>query len=676
MDSRRHDRPAESVTGKRSLLGLDIETTGLDPRRDEIVAIAIHDGSGGNLLDVRGQSKAVPYTLVKGSYENHVIIGHNLAFDMAFLKQKYGVGYPHMAWDTMLAERLLTAGILEEEVNLKYLALKYLNMNIDKTQTTTFNMEDVLTPEQTQYVLDDVKATYEIAKLQKELLEKHKLGKVWELERRCLPIFTEMVRRGVMVDRDVLDPLLAEARQRHNILGTELQEIMTPLVEWRKIEKRDEMQGELDEYMDRLNAQTEKIEATWTELFENCEYAATMWSQKKWDDEKINKKDGKPEGQRRFVKHYLKEWRAENPRPPAPKLDTGLINLNSPFQPKDAFLALGIPLPNMQGATLLRAVADAPEEGKRVLTMFAEWKKLEKLLSSFGEKIIELMDDEGALHGDFKQIGTDTGRPTCSKPNMLQMPSKKTDPRFRSIFVPRKGHLFVVADYSQIELRIMAELSGDPAMTKAFKEGFDLHTYTASLMFNVEMGEVTDRQRSTAKTINFGILYGMGPKKLRETLAGEGIEMTMAEANEAVTQWKKSYRLAAAKIQEWQNTVLKLGFTETPFGRKRFFDLDTDDKYERFGIQRAGANHVIQGTSADITKLGMVLVTEMLQGYGTIVLQVYDEIVVEVPEEYADWAKEVVQIGMVEAAKEVLKTVPVAVDAVVSRSWNEDDAIS
>lgn len=685
MDSRRHDRSGEGVAGKRSLLGLDIETTGLDPRRDEIVAIAIHDETGGKLLDVRGKSKDIPYKLVKGVYEN-VVIGHNLAFDMAFLKQKYGVGYPHMAWDTMLAERLLTAGILEEEVNLKYLAKKYLNMELDKTLTTTFTMEDDISPEQEQYVLDDVKATFEIAKLQKELLEKMKLGKVWELERRCLPIFAEMIRRGVMIDREVFDTLFAELKQRHSILTKELQGIMTPLVEWKKIEKRDEMQDELDEWMARLKKHERCMEGVWYETVNDLGMVRfpDEWVKHKWDDETIDKKDGKPKGLKRYVKAKTKLWREErdengkliNQRPPAPKLDTGLINLNSPYQPKDAFLALGIELPNLQSKTLMMAIPDAPDHVKPVLTQFSEWKKLEKIISSFGDKIIELMDDNGALHGDFKQIGTDTGRPTCSKPNMLQMPSRKVEPRFRSIFVPREDHLFVVADYSQIELRIMAELSNDPAMMKAFKENLDLHTYTASLMFDTPMDEVSKVQRDTAKTINFGILYGMGAKKLRETLAEDGTEISMEDANEFINRWKKSYSGAAAKINEWQNTVMKLGYTETPFGRKRFFNTDTQDRYEVYAIQRAGANHVIQGTSADITKLGMVMVDEMLDGAGTIVLQVYDEIVVEIHKDLADWAKEVVRIGMLTAAQEVLKNVPVAVDAVVSRSWNEDDEIT
>lgn len=694
MDSREHNGAGTGKPHRRGLLGLDIETTGLDHRTDDIVVVAVaFEDDREELFDPLEEGNFME-TLFR-SWGQNVIIGHNLSFDLRFINEKYGIGYPESSWDTMLAERLLTAGLLDEEVNLKFVAGKYLGMEMDKTLTTTFKNFREMTPEQIEYVKKDVRSVVEIAKQQRVLLEQHKLGKVWELERACLPIFTEMVRKGIMVDRTVLDPLIAEAEARHAILGKQLTEIMTPLVEWKRIEKRDEMQADLDAWLNRLEVATLEFEEEWilamppleSDLFDTIEYVdhperREGWNEK-WLDTKINRKDKKPEGMRRYVKAKQKEWREKtdengklvNKRPDAPKLDTSLINLNSPFQPKDAFRGLGVELPDMKGKTLLAAVPDAPEEAKRVLTMFAEWKKLEKLLSSFGKKIIELMDDEGALHGDFKQIGTDTGRPTCSKPNMLQMPSKKTDPRFRSAFVPRQGNLFVVADYSQIELRIMAELSGDPAMVKAFTDGLDLHSYTASLMFNVPLEDVDDRQRMTAKTINFGILYGMGPKKLRETLAGEGIEMSMEEATRAVKQWKNSYRLAAAKIQEWQTSVLKLGYTETPLGRKRFFDLSTDDRGEIFGIQRAGANHVIQGTSADITKLAMVLIHDMLDGCGTIVLQVYDEIVVEVEEQYATWAKEVVEIAMLNAAEAILSTVPVAVDAVVSRSWNEDDAI-
>lgn len=691
------DRPFPDA----KVLAVDLETTGLSPRDDSIVTIAVSDGNDAIVYDMR---KVLPYgkcdeedsdsycTLCVYDWLNdHIfdrkLILHNAAFDLMFLREKYYVKYPEHVWDTMLAEQLITAGYDDLQVNLKDTAKRWLGLDLDKSLQTSFTLDGEITPEQIDYATYDVIPLIELAKLQQNQLNAEGLGRVWEIERRALPVFAEMIRCGVKVDLEMLRPLLDEAIDRRDALLEDLQTKLTPHVMWLRIAKRDLMQEELDLWKERYDAEVARLEREWV-LF-GGEYAAEEWekpnefSQNKWDDLTVDKSDGKIKGQKRYVKAKIKDWRQtpEGKRPLPPKIDESPINLNSPPQVKAALGQLGVDLPDLQAKTVQAALVDIdPVVRDEVIVPLLRYKKDEKLISSFGERLIAKIDDTGRVHGNFRQIGTATGRPSCSDPNLLQMPSddKKAPPekRFRRVFRADEDKLMIVCDYSQMELRILAQMSRDPRMQEAFKEGFDLHTYTASLMFGVDFDAVSDKQRKTAKTLNFGICYGMGPTKLRATLAAEGIYYTAQEARQALDDWKHSYPAAAAWLNKQQNLAVQQGWTATPLGRRRHFRIeDLKDAGERGMVKRRGANHVIQGANADITKLAMVLIHENLNGRGNIVLNVYDEIVTEVDMEVAEGALDLVRESMEMAARTVLSDIPVAVDAVISKSWSEGEVV-
>ncbi|MEA2020709.1 MAG: DNA polymerase [Patescibacteria group bacterium] len=340
-----------------------------------------------------------------------------------------------------------------------------------------------------------------------------------------------------------------------------------------------------------------------------------------------------------------------------------VVNLNSPSQLIEAFAKVGIDIPST-GEQVLKKIDHA------LARMLLEYRGYEKLITAFGENLLDHVNPKtGRLHPDYMQIGADTGRFACSNPNLQQIP---TDSEFRSCFRVGEGRKLVTADYSQAELRILAELSKDPALVSAYKEGKDLHTYTASLMFGIPEDKVChDIERFQAKSINFGLMYGRGVRSLATQL-----EVSVEEGEELLQKYFKQYK----KVEKWLEKVAKQaiekGYSETVIGRKRYHKKpDPDDpNYERAisAIKRKGKNTPIQGTSADMIKYAIVFVYRRLQEEGLnafLVHTVHDEVVVETTEEDAERVKAVVKEEMERAGELMIKEVPMKADAMVSDIW-------
>lgn len=339
-----------------------------------------------------------------------------------------------------------------------------------------------------------------------------------------------------------------------------------------------------------------------------------------------------------------------------------VVNLNSPLQILEAFRKVGLDLPSTGEAILRRT--DNP-----LAKMLLDYRGYEKLISAFGENLLAKINSKTKrIHPDFMQIGADTGRFACSNPNLQQIPK---DSAFRDCFVPAPGFKFIVADYSQIELRIMAELSEDPVFMKAYKEDEDLHTLTASQMYGVPMEQVDKKMRFNAKSINFGLMYGRGAASLASQL-----EVSVDEAKVLLNKYFRTY----GKVRRWLDSAardaIRKGYSTTLAGRKRWYTLPdkSDPDYERqiSHFERQGKNTPIQGSSADMTKYALVYVYDKIRekGYNSFpVHTVHDEIVLEVQEDQAEEVRDMVEREMVRAGKQLLKKVPVKVDAVVSDVW-------
>ena len=345
------------------------------------------------------------------------------------------------------------------------------------------------------------------------------------------------------------------------------------------------------------------------------------------------------------------------------------INLNSPKQMVEAFQKIGIDTDKTDERTISLINHPAAQELLR-------YRELQKIMTSYGSSFLDKIHPfTGRIHADYQQMGTATGRFACKNPNLQQMPGE-----FREC-VSEKGYQIVVADYANIELRILAELSGDEALTSAFLSGEDPHKGTAALMFDIPIDTVTKDQRFIAKTINFGICYGMGPNKLMDML-NKGKTGKEVLGFQKVSGMMKRYKVTYAKANQWLqdagNLAYRRSYSETMLGRRRWYERPSNNEPDWEGqvasVKRQGANSPIQGTNADITKLAMLNLYHDLETYGIdadIILQVHDEIGVLAHNRDAKAVQEIVETSMMESAQTLLKNVPVKVDCFVSDIWKK-----
>ncbi|MCB1024758.1 MAG: hypothetical protein KDB79_10230 [Acidobacteria bacterium] len=335
------------------------------------------------------------------------------------------------------------------------------------------------------------------------------------------------------------------------------------------------------------------------------------------------------------------------------------INLNSQPQVMDALKNLGVPVYDSISSWQLQPLANEYPVVEKLL----EYRKIAKSLSSFGENILEFIRPEtGRIHADFRQIGAPTGRFSCSKPNLQQIPHEK---EYRRCFRAEEGNTLIIADYSQIELRILAEFSGDENFINAFKSGADFHASAAAQVFGIRPEEVTADQRTFAKRLNFGVVYGIGSQRFA-MMTG----VSQSEAEDILRKYFTTYR----GLDEWLRDAAKRAKEErnarTASGRMARFRFDETDRQQVSAAQRYGKNMPIQGTSADILKIALRILHDAFRGTSArLVNIVHDEIVIEVRKEEAEEAAKKLEASMIRAAEEYISKVPVKVDVTVSEEW-------
>lgn len=317
-------------------------------------------------------------------------------------------------------------------------------------------------------------------------------------------------------------------------------------------------------------------------------------------------------------------------------------------------------------ATVLRELAD---EGHSLPVLLMEYRELSKLESTYIDALPALVNPRTQrLHTSFNQTVAATGRLSSNEPNLQNIPIRRELGRdIRRGFVPRKGWLLLSADYSQIELRLLAHLSGDHAFVDAFRTGGDIHRQTAALIFDVAPGEVTPDMRARAKTINFATIYGQGPHALSRQL-----KISHAEAKEFIERYFDRFRSVREYLDASVEFARKHGYAQTIFGRRRYIRelRDRNFNVRAFG-ERAAANSPIQGSAADLIKIAMInidraLVTRRLSS--RMLLQVHDELVFEVPGPERDDVAGLVVHEMEHAAE---LSVPLVVDLGFGQNWLE-----
>jgi DNA polymerase-1 len=333
------------------------------------------------------------------------------------------------------------------------------------------------------------------------------------------------------------------------------------------------------------------------------------------------------------------------------------LNLNSPKQITDAFKTLGIDLPDTKVWTLLKV--DHPA-AKALL----EYRELQKKLGTYLETYPTFISPRtGRIHANFLQCRVPTGRLACAAPNIQQIPHED---EFRRCFVAEEGYTLVIVDYSQIELRILAEVSDDPAFVSAFQRGDDLHRLTAATMYGVPMEEVTKDQRSDAKRINFGLMYGRGARSLSAQLGTDE-----ERGRQLIDEYFANYPKVQRFLQRTANRAMRDRTLRTLAGRVRKFGNDpiADD---RGAMRREAMNFPIQAASADIAKLALIYIREELQGLDArLINSIHDEFVIECAQDQAEEVSERTQAAMVRAGEDILEKVPVEVEATISREWRK-----
>ncbi len=299
------------------------------------------------------------------------------------------------------------------------------------------------------------------------------------------------------------------------------------------------------------------------------------------------------------------------------------------------------------------------------------YRELAKLTSTYVDNLPKMVDKENRLHTTFNQTGTSTGRISSSEPNLQNIPVRtEFGSAVRKAFVAPKGYSFVSFDYSQIELRIAASLSGDKKLINAFKTGADIHAKVASEVFNTPFEEVTSNMRRNAKVINFGILYGMGINSLKKNLG-----CSQTEARNFYDEYFHDFQGMAEYIEESKQEAAKDGFTKTILGRRRYLpEINSPIVFIKKEAERMAVNAPIQGTAADIIKLAMVRLDELLKEKGfdkdvNLVLQIHDELIFEIKEDKIDEIASVIEVVMEE--DKLLGDVPVLVDVLVGQTWGE-----
>ncbi|MEE0873116.1 MAG: DNA polymerase I, partial [Ruminococcus sp.] len=345
------------------------------------------------------------------------------------------------------------------------------------------------------------------------------------------------------------------------------------------------------------------------------------------------------------------------------------FNINSPKQlGKVLFEDLGLPAKKKtkSGYSTNAEVLEGLRYEHPVVDMVLNYRTLTKLNSTYCEGLLKVIAPDGRIHSSFNQTETRTGRISSTEPNLQNIPVRTELGReMRKFFCAREGWVLVDADYSQIELRVLAHIAQDENMIQAFKNGEDIHASTASQVFNLPPDMITPLMRSRAKAVNFGIVYGIGAYSLAKDI---GV------SNKEAKQYIESYLAHYSGVDAYMKRVVEQakadGYVETMFGRRRYLPELSSGKHmlRAFG-ERVARNMPIQGTAADIIKIAMIRVQNRLQSEklkARLILQVHDELIVEAPQ---DESLRVAMLLQEEMENAVSLSVPLTADAAVGKTW-------
>lgn len=601
--------------------GLDILTSGV-----KLLLVQLEINGKAYLIDARKVNVSLLYDLLTNR-KRWIKIVQNANYDYKIFKVLCGIPLRGI-FDTMIAELLLHMGLIRRGNSLDKLSLKYLDYKMDKDTVKTFfehPYDAPFTEEQLRYAANDVLVLPGIHRRQQMYLNQYKLNRIAELEFALVEPVAEMELTGIRLDAEMWRKSLANTNKKLFKISNELRQILPdPPVPHAK--------------------------------------------------PKRFKKDGTP-----FKSNAV-------PKPPP------VLNLDSWQQLVEAFMSIDVDLQEVNKTTrkgptnsgtirFAQSVYSADSTKVTTLKNLIKYRQFNQIKKTFGENLIDHIRDDGRIHGKFWQNGTKSGRFSSSDPNLENIQKKGEEGRIlRSCFIPAPGHKFIIADYSQIELRIVAELSSDLVMLAMFQDPkTDIHRMTASQMYKVPYDLVSSALRRAAKTLNFGIIYGMMQKTLSERLG-----CSSKEAGEHLQRYNEVYFIMMGWLKDAGDAAYGRGWTRTIGDRIRWFptlnekDFETRREFNNMVdfYKRVGRNHPVQGTSGDMTKTSMVMLYHPLKSLSSnIVNTIHDELVIEAPIENAVKVARMVKEKMIYAGEQFLHRVPILVDVKIRDCWwaSEDE---
>jgi DNA polymerase-1 len=347
------------------------------------------------------------------------------------------------------------------------------------------------------------------------------------------------------------------------------------------------------------------------------------------------------------------------------------FNINSPKQLGEIlFGKLGLPYgkKTKTGYSTAADVLEKLAEEYNIVALILEYRQLSKLKSTYADGLANYIEEDGRIHSNFKQTIAATGRISSTEPNLQNIPIRMELGRLiRKVFIPEENHVFVDADYSQIELRLLAHISGDQKLINAYKEEQDIHKITASEVFHTPLNEVTSLQRSNAKAVNFGIVYGISSFGLSQDLS-----ISRKEASEYIEKYFETYPRVKEFLDETVAKAKEDGFVTTMFGRIRPIpELKSSNFMQRSFGERVAMNSPIQGAAADIIKIAMIRVNDRLKSeslQSKLILQVHDELLIEAHTDEIEQVKKILSEEMHGAANLL---VPLEIDMNTGTNWYE-----
>lgn len=617
--------------------------------------------------------------------DNVLKIAHNKNFEYKVLKRA-GVVINRMGC-TMLTEQILQLGLLNKAPALAELVAKYCGgLVMEKDIRDTFVTEQEvlpLRPEQIEYAANDVDILLPIHTQQWAEVQERQIETLVEFEWTTRRSFGNIELRGVLVDPVRWDELHQAAVIEHDKAKSNVYQQFRAdaLVRWEQRLREHEVQRAL--LADAIESCTDADERT---ILQETYNKIPSWLKQRPNSAGIR------EPKKTAMWHFDKV-------------------LTSPMQMKEVFALNGIEVEDTNERTLLRQKyftwqgregdANYPARGLKMIDDLLEFRGLDKRISTYGPTWLRHVSPvTQRVHAEY-DILKETGRTGCQRPNVQNVPKRGSGAVYRTAFVPAPGNVFIVADYSQIELRVAADFSGDRNMIDAFNSGVDFHTVTAAKMFNVPLVEITDGvankdkkytdMRRAAKSVNFGIIFGIGRHKLSEQITFDsGTVCSPHAAAKFLQLYAHSYPRLMEYLKELEKRGQTLFFSDTHLGHRRRFlppvepvrgskpwkeFVEEQDKYKMRmgGIGRESKNTPIQGSAACIAKIAINELETILPKYNAgIVMFVHDEIVVEGAEIEAEEVLGIVSRTMQKAGRQVLKHLTAEVDAHIASNWLAD----